>query len=129
MRGMNQMIVVGNLGGEVELKTSKDGRPWAQLSVATARTRKEGDAWVEATDWHRVRVFGPDAERCAKFLGKGSLIGVEGSVAYQRWTDEHGVKHNRAVILADSVQFLGGVARPSRSEPEVAAHGSEEIPF
>lgn len=121
MRGLNQMIVVGNLGDDVQLKTSKDGRPWAQLSVATSRPRREGDAWVDQTDWHRVRVFGAEAERCARFLKKGSLVAVDGSLTYEKWTDDEGENRVRTVVVARQVQFLGGLTPRAAAEASVAA--------
>ncbi len=106
MRGVNKMMVVGRLGQSPELMTSKAGKPWMRLSVATNRAVRRDDEWEEETDWHRVTVFGERAEQCLRFLRKGSLVGVEGPMVYEKWTDEEGVRRLSARIIADKVHFL-----------------------
>ena len=106
MRGLNSVTLVGHLGRDPALRTSSTGGPaWATFSLATGRARRDGDQWVEDTDWHRVKVFGAQAEACAKHLGKGALVIVEGSITYDTWTDKEGVRRTSSVILADRVTF------------------------
>lgn len=106
MRGMNLMTIVGRVGQEPELKTSKAGHPWMRLSIATNRGVKKDDEWVEETDWHKVQVFGRDAERVFEFVKKGDLIGVHGTMQYDSWTDEEGVRRTSAKLNADRIHFL-----------------------
>ena len=106
MRGMNKIVVVGRVGQEPELRQSKGGLPWMRLSVATNRPVKKDDSWAEETDWHRVHVFGKDAERCMQFVRQGTILGVEGQINYEVWTDDQGVRRLAVKLMADRVQFL-----------------------
>lgn len=114
MRGMNKMMVVGRVGQEPELRTSKAGKPWMRLSIATNRNVKKDDGWEEETDWHRITVFGDDAERCMRFVRQGSVVGVEGPMVYEKWTDEEGVRRMVARINADRVHFIADL-RPNET--------------
>src|SRR5688572_27798097 len=106
MRGMNRIVIIGRLGADPELRTAKSGNPWATLSVATNRARKEGDTWIEETDWHEVKVFGEDAERCHRRLKRGSVVAVDGSLVYEAWTDDQGARRRKPKIVASRVQFV-----------------------
>ncbi|MFT7518214.1 MAG: single-strand DNA-binding protein [Kiritimatiellia bacterium] len=121
MRGMNRVILVGNLGKDVELRTSHGGTPWAKFSLATGRSRKTATGWVEDTDWHQVRVFQTQAELCHRHLQKGDPVAIEGSVTYDMWTDKQGNSRTSAVVLVDRVHFLNKrrAQRPAEEEPEV----------
>lgn len=106
MRGLNSVTLVGHLGRDPELRTSSTGGvSWATFTLATGRARRDGDQWVEDTDWHRIKVFGNQAETCHKHLGKGDLVIVEGSISYDTWEDKEGVRRTTTVILADRVTF------------------------
>jgi len=106
MRGVNRSVVVGRVGSDPELRTSKSGNPWCTFSVATDRKRKVDDQWVDETDWHRVKVFGREAEACQRFLRRGSMVGVEGSMNYEKWKDDDGRNRITPALLADRVSFL-----------------------
>jgi single-strand DNA-binding protein len=106
MRGVNRSVVVGRVGSDPELRTSKAGNPWCTFSVATNRRKKVDDEWVEETDWHKVKVFGRDAEACQRFLRRGSMVGVEGSMSYEKWMDDEGRNRISPSLLADRVSFL-----------------------
>ncbi len=116
MRGLNRMVVVGRLGQAPELRTSKAGNPWMRLSVATNRPVKKDDKWEEETDWHKVQIFGDTAERCMRFLRQGSLIGVEGTMQYDKWVDEEGVRRMSANLFADRVHFLADLREQEPAE-------------
>ena len=119
MRGLNKVVIIGNLGSDPELRTAKGGGvPWSTLSVATGRARKQDGQWVEETDWHAVRVFGRTAEQVAQYLRKGALVGVEGTLVYDRWTADDGTPRKTARVLADKVSFLD---KPGAPAPELDA--------
>lgn len=121
MRGLNRIIVVGHVGQNPELRTSKSGLPWMTLSVATNRSVKRDDKWEEETDWHKVQIFGDTAERCMRHLRQGSMIGVEGTMNYEKWTDEEGVRRMSARVMADRVYFLNDFGQGARGEePQLA---------
>jgi single-strand DNA-binding protein len=106
MRSLNRIVVVGRLGRDPETRTSAGGTPWGSLSVATSRGRREGDTWVEDTDWHTVRIFGRDAEFAQRQLHRGDLVAVEGSVQYDKWTTADGEKRVSTRIVADRLHLI-----------------------
>ena len=109
MRTVNKIVLVGHLGQDPELRAAKNnGRAWCTFSLATGRPRRTEDGWAEDTDWHGVKCFGPTAERCSRFLTKGSLVAVEGQLVYEKWTDGQGRPRTTARVIADRVSFLGG---------------------
>lgn len=121
MRGLNRAMLIGHLGRDPELRTAQSGNTvWCSFSLATGRSRKEGDRWVEATDWHRVKVFGTQAELCHRYLAKGALVAIEGAIVYDTWTAQDGAKRTSTVIMADRVTFLSGRQSAVRP-PESAA--------
>lgn len=113
MRGMNRVTLIGRLGRHPELRTSKAGKPWCTLAVATNRRRKDGEDWKEETDWHRVKVFGDDAERCERMLRAGSMVAVEGTMTYDNWEDKEGNKRVSPQVLARDVGFLADLREPN----------------
>ena len=104
---MNKVIIIGRLGADVELKYTQAGVPVANFSVATdeSYTDQQGNK-VEKTEWHRVTVFQRQAENCAQYIGKGSLVCVEGSIQTRQWQDQNGQQRYTTEIKAQRVQFL-----------------------
>lgn len=117
MRGMNRIVIVGRLGQDPELRHSKNGTPWCTMSVATNRSRKDGDQWIDETDWHEVKVFGDDAERSHRKLRKGSVVAVDGSLIYETWKDEAGNRRRKPRIVASRVQFVAELREQGTAEP------------
>ena len=108
MRGMNSVFLVGRAGHDPEVRTSKAGRPWCTLGVATHRNvRGEDGDWVEETDWHDVVLFGDDAVQAGKMVARGCKVAVEGTLSYDGWTDEHGNKRRSTRILANTLKVVG----------------------
>jgi len=110
MAGVNKAIIVGNLGRDPELKYLENGTAICRLSVATTRrwTNNDGET-VEETEWHRVSVWGKQAESCEKFLSKGRQVYVEGRLRTSKYKDkEDGSDKYSTEIVAETVQFLGG---------------------
>lgn len=121
MRTVNLAMIVGRVGRDPELRTGKSGVPWLQLSVATNRGRKDGDTWTDVTDWHDVRVLGREAETCARIVGKGALVSVQGALTYDTWTGGDGARHTKARIVADRVTLLSSPAeRPAATDTPAA---------
>ena len=115
MRTLNRIVIIGRVGRDPELRVaSSGGSVWCTLSVATNRPRRDGDQWIEETDWHHVRVFGREAEYVNKHIRKGALVAVDGGVTYDKWTGPDGAKHSHTRILADRVSLLN--AAPVRAE-------------
>ena len=108
MAGVNKVIVVGNLGRDPELRYTQGGSPVCNLAVATSRryTNRNNET-VEETEWHRVVVWGKQAEHCNNYLAKGRQVYVEGRLKTSSY-DRDGQRHYSTDIIAETVQFLGG---------------------
>lgn len=124
-RGINKVILVGNLGNDPEIKYTQGGMAITTLSLATTSVRKDKDGQqIEKTEWHRVKLFGKLGEIAGEYLKKGRQVYIEGSIRYDKFTGQDGVEKYFTDIVADEMQMLGGggegggdrAARP-RQEP------------
>jgi single-strand DNA-binding protein len=109
MGSVNKVILVGRLGADPELKSTQSGRSVCNLSVATSEQWKDKQTGQkqEKTEWHRVTVWGDQAENCGKFLAKGREVYIEGKLQTRSY-EKDGQKHYATDIVADRVTFLGG---------------------
>jgi single-strand DNA-binding protein len=108
-RGVNKVILVGNLGNDPEVKYMPSGNAVANVSLATTESWKDkssGDR-QEKTEWHRVVFFGKLAEIAGEYLKKGSQVYVEGRLQTREW-EKDGVKRYSTEIIASDMQMLGG---------------------
>lgn len=103
---INRVTLLGNLGADPELKTLDSDKVVCSLRVATNKTWIKDGEKKERTEWHRVSVFGPQAEPCSKYLKKGRQVYVEGELVYGKYEKE-GVTHYTTDIVANLVKFLG----------------------
>ncbi len=111
MGSVNKVILIGNLGADPELKYTPSNRPLCNLSVATNEVFKDKSGQrQERTEWHRVTVWGEQAEHCSKYLSKGRSVYVEGRLQTRSWDDKEGKKRYSTDIVADRVVFLSGGA-------------------
>ena len=111
MASVNKVILIGNLGADPELKYTPSNRPLCNLSLATNEVFKDKSGQrQERTEWHRVTVWGEQAETCSKYLVKGRSVYVEGRLQTRSWDDKEGKKRYSTDIVADRVVFLGGGA-------------------
>lgn len=126
-RGVNKVILVGNLGNDPETKYTQGGMAVTKISLATTSVRKDKEGNTqERTEWHRVTFFGKLGEIAGEYLRKGSQVYVEGSIRYDKFTGQDGVEKYYTDIIADEMQMLGGrgegggggerAARPPRQE-------------
>jgi len=133
---MNVVIVSGNLGANPEVRATASGLAVANLSVATNERVKQDGEWADHTEWHRITVFGKQAEVCGKFLAKGSKVTVQGKLRTRKFTDKNGQDKWTTEILADSVEFMSQAQTSSAPAPMPAAVVAQpeavkedEIPF
>lgn len=102
----NLVILIGNLGADPELRTMPNGNQVCNLRLATTFTYKDsGGQKREEVTWHRVVVFGAQAEHCSKFLRKGSSVSVDGRIKTNSY-EKDGVKQYSTEIVASQVLFL-----------------------
>jgi len=109
MAGVNKVIIIGNLGRDPELKYTNSGTAVCRLSVATSRHWKNSNTGEDQseTEWHRITVWGKQAEHCNNYLSTGRQVYVEGRLRTSSY-EQDGVKKWSTEIVADGVQFLGG---------------------
>ena len=107
-RGVNKVILVGNLGNDPDVKYTQGGMAITTLSLATTSVRKDRDGNTqEKTEWHRVKLFGKLGEIAGEYLRKGRQVYIEGRIEYGSYEKE-GVKHYTTDIVADEMQMLSG---------------------
>jgi len=139
-RGINKVILVGNLGDDPETKYTQSGMAVTTIRLATTSVRKDRDGnQQERTEWHRVKFFGKLGEIAGEYLRKGSQCYVEGSIRYDKFTGQDGQDRYITEIVADEMQMLGGRSggggeggyadrgeRPQRSAPPRREYGGQQ---
>src|SRR5215475_1597634 len=107
MGSVNKVILIGNLGAGPELKYTNSSRSLCNLRIATTDVFKDKSGQrQERTEWHRVTVWGDQAENCSKYLSKGRSVYIEGRLQTRSY-DKDGQKHYATDVVADRVVFLG----------------------
>jgi single-strand DNA-binding protein len=146
MGTVNKVILVGNLGRDAELRYTPGGAAVATLSLATTEAwNDKGGQRQEKTEWHRVILWGKQAETLNEYLTKGKQIYVEGRLQTREWNDKEGNKRYTTEIRGDRVVLLGGGGGPRREmtarqpqaqpesaeshEPVAAELNEDDIPF
>src|ERR1700745_4008705 len=109
-RGINKVILIGNLGADTETRAMPSGTTVANLRVATSESwrDKQSGEQQERNEWHRVALFGGLAEVAAEYLRKGSQVYIEGSLRTRKWQDKQGNDRYSTEIVASDMQMLGG---------------------
>lgn len=121
---VNRVILIGNLGHDPSLRYTTSGAPVCSLSVATNERWKDKQGQPqERTEWHRIVIWGKQAEACAEHLDKGRSVYVEGRLQTRDWETREGEKRKTTEIVASNVQFLSGPSEktenaPPREQPE-----------
>jgi len=122
MRDIATATLSGNLTRGVELKQLPSGAEVARLRVASTARRRNGEEWVDKTNYYTVEVFGAQARACSQYLGKGSRVVVEAEPDWREWTDQHGTRREAVTFTARQVLFEG--ARP---EPAATSNGATHV--
>lgn len=108
-RGVNKVILVGNLGNDPEVRYMPNGNAVANLSIATSESWKDQQGQQqERTEWHRVTMYRKLAEIAGQYLKKGSQIYLEGKLQTRKWQDQQGNDKYTTEVIADQMQMLGG---------------------
>ncbi len=132
-RGLNKVLLIGNLGADPEIKYSPSGTAIANLRIATTENRKNKDGeWEEFTEWHRVVMFGKRAETCKDYLKKGSKIFIEGRLQTRSWEDQNGQKRYSTDIVGSTMLMLDQKGQElsvdARDREDSTAPDSKDIP-
>jgi single-strand DNA-binding protein len=109
-RGVNKVILIGNLGADPETRSMPSGMTVANIRVATSESWKDKQSGEqkERTEWHSVAMFGRLGEIAAEYLRKGSQVYIEGSLRTRKWQDKEGRDRYTTEVIADEMQMLGG---------------------
>ena len=109
-RGINKVILVGNLGNDPEVRYAANGSAIANISVATTDSWKDKNTGEqqEKTEWHRVVMFNRLGEIAGEYLKKGSQVYIEGRLQTRKWQDQSGQDKYSTEIVANEMQMLGG---------------------
>ncbi|ALM92279.1 MULTISPECIES: single-stranded DNA-binding protein [Alteromonas] len=108
-KGVNKVILVGNLGNDPEVRYMPNGNAVANLSLATSESWKDPQGQMqERTEWHRLTMYRRLAEIAGEYLKKGSQIYVEGKLQTRKWQDQSGQDRYTTEIIVDQMQMLGG---------------------
>ncbi len=132
MRGVNKVILIGNIGGDPEMRYAQSGAAVANVSIATSESWKDKTSGErqERTEWHKVVFFKRLAEIAGEYLKKGSQVYIEGNLRTRKWQDKEGHDRYSTEIVAQQMQMLGGRGdaqnpdQGQRSQPANAAHGA-----
>lgn len=136
MSSINKVILVGHIGQEPEIRYTANGEAAINLSLATSESWKDKTTGEkrEATEWHRVAIFGKPAEIAGKYLQKGSHIYVEGKIKSNKYTDKNGIERVAFQIQCENFKMLGGgngkpADKPKSIKQEQAIEIDDPIPF
>lgn len=140
---MNDVTLIGNLGGDPELRYTNGGAAVCNFKLATNErfTDKDGNK-QEQTEWHRIVVWGKQAEVCEKYLSKGKQVAIKGQIKTREWEDKDGNRRYTTEITARHVEFLGerggggrsggsggSKANDGRAPSNNRAFNDDDIPF
>jgi single-strand DNA-binding protein len=129
MRGVNKVILIGNLGRDPEIRYTTSGQAVANFSLATKDTRTNKDGKKdEFTEWHRIVAWGRLAEICGEYLSKGKMVYIEGTLRTRSWEDKEGRKRQTTEVVAQNMQMLGGPSgQKAASSSEVEEKLAEDF--
>jgi single-strand DNA-binding protein len=119
-RGINKVILVGNLGADPETRYTASGSAITNIRVATSeswRDKQTGET-QERTEWHRVVFFNRLAEIAGEYLRKGSQVYIEGSIRTRKWQGQDGQDRYTTEVVANEMQMLGGRGGDTASRPQ-----------
>ena len=127
-RGVNKVILVGNLGQKPEMRYTATQTAVANLSIATTESWKDKESGEnrDKTEWHRVVFFGNLAEIAEKYLDKGSSVYIEGKIQTRKWQDKEGKDRWTTEVLGNQLTMLGS---RNSSEASVEQNNSSDTPF
>lgn len=119
---VNKVILIGNLGGDPEIRSTQEGKLVANWSMATNRGWKDEQGnRQEETEWHNVVAFGPRAKAASDYLRQGRRVYIEGRLKTSFWDgDGCGKRHYRAEVVVEDMQFLGGAPERREEDDDIA---------
>jgi single-strand DNA-binding protein len=132
MASFNEVLLLGNLTREPELRSTSGGTSLCKFGLAVNRKYKAGDEWKEDVCFVDITVWGNQGENCAQYLDKGSQVFVSGRLSLSQWETDDGQKRSKLEVVANNVQFLNGQAFPGAQDQgrdDSSKAGTDDIPF
>jgi single-strand DNA-binding protein len=131
---MNKAELIGRLGADPEVRFLQDGRPVANIRIATdMRWKDKNGETQKKTEWHRVVFYGSLAETASDYLKTGRLIYVEGPLSTRKWTDKEGIDRYTTEIIGRRMEFLDNSTKANAASKEAASVETppidDEVPF
>lgn len=128
---VNKVILIGALGADPEVKTTRADESMARMRVATNRRVQRDGRWEDEVEWHTVVAFGKTADFAEKYLKKGRQVYVLGRLQTSRWTDRVGVERMQTSIIVEELRALGKRAEDENTTRPAQASGgyADEAPF
>lgn len=132
MKNLNKIIIIGNLTKDCNVEYLGNGTAKGSISIAVNDTRKSGNEWIDEVSYFDVTIWGKMAENLKQFLTKGQKVAIEGKLKQDRW-EKDGQKFSRILIIAESVELLGGgkgkESNSTGAEPMPQEQFPEDMPF
>lgn len=128
MPSFNEVLLMGNLTRDPELRFTSNGTGLCKFGLAVNRKYKAGDEWKEEVTYIDITVWGKTAENCAEYLSKGRPVFIEGRLQFSQWETDDGQKRSKLEVVANQVQFLGEAKGKSAPE-DTSKAGQDDIPF
>src|SRR5215510_1130281 len=127
---LNRVILLGRLGRDPEVRYAQSGTTVATLNMATDERRPDGNGgWKNETEWHRVVLFGKQADLAKQYLTKGREVLIEGSLRTRQWQDKDGQKRYTTEVVGQNMRFVGGRGGAGGGAPAGGGfeRGGEEV--
>jgi len=123
-RGINKVILIGNLGADPEVRYLGSGDPVANISIATSESWKDKQTGQqqERTEWHRVVIYGKMADVASKYMKKGSKVYIEGSLRTRKWQDKNGQEKYTTEVICSDLQLIDTKPMNSSDSADYAQH-------
>jgi single-strand DNA-binding protein len=134
MASFQQVVLMGNLGRDPEIKHTASGQAVANFSIATSEKYKDKSGEkVEKTEWHNIVIWGKLAEIVEKYVTKGSTVHLVGKLQTRKWQDKEGKDRYTTEVVCHEMTMCGGGNKsdgePKQSAPAESAYDDSDIPF
>jgi single-strand DNA-binding protein len=123
-KGVNRCFLLGHVGRDPEIKTTQGGMTIAEFSIAISERKKQGEEWVDHTEWVNCVAFQRTAEIVRDYVHKGSQLHIEGKLQTQSWDDkDSGKKRYKTQVIINELSLLGGPKDGASGQPAQASNG------
>ena len=134
MPSVNKVTLIGHVGADPRVIQTKTGNYVTNFSLATSRYRKTGETAEQETEWHRVVVFGKQAEIASERVKKGCIVYVEGRIHYDTFTGKDGTERPQTQIICENIQFFDKREAAQQQSSQVASEtpatdNRDDVPF